>query len=570
MSAEDLERYETEIELQLYQEYRAVLAMFKYVVETERRFYLANEVKMEAKGEGESHLLRDQPRGRVGLGHVPAGPLRLLGPGGDVQGRQRRGAPGEGALAISVAARAGNPRVLSVTASRPRRRGRAAGGRVVHVPWLPGSGPQLALPGRRAGPGPAARLHRRVLRGQGPIERPVRRSGRGGHPGQAGQDPPAGGPLAPGAGWVVRPSTGIDPLRRGLVARWPVRGPGGRILTGRAAHERRPSQRPRRSQPTHPDTPDDPGASNGRDTPNDPGASNDPETAAGELAPASLVVSLGRPERRPGAPVNPPIVLSSTFHQDGTMVYGRDGNPTWEALEQAIGGLEGGSALVFASGMAAIAAVMECLPVPGRVVVAGDAYNGTRRFLTDVAGRGRLRFRTIDVADTAATLAACAELAGGPGRPSGPPAGFGSAGVLWLESPTNPLLAIADIGLLTEGAHQLGMDVVVDNTFCHPAAAAAARSGRRRGCAQRHQAARGTLRRGDGGGGDPTTGRGRCPHPAPFPSRGHCRAAGRPGWCSEASGRSSSPRSGPGERRRACGPARGSPAGRAGEVSGAP
>ncbi len=53
MSAEDLERYETEIELQLYQEYRAVLAMFKYVVETERRFYLANEVSMEAKGEGD-------------------------------------------------------------------------------------------------------------------------------------------------------------------------------------------------------------------------------------------------------------------------------------------------------------------------------------------------------------------------------------------------------------------------------------------------------------------------------------------------------------------------------------
>jgi hypothetical protein len=52
MSAEDLERYETEIELQLYQEYRAVLPMFRYVVETERRFYLSNEVEMDAKGEG--------------------------------------------------------------------------------------------------------------------------------------------------------------------------------------------------------------------------------------------------------------------------------------------------------------------------------------------------------------------------------------------------------------------------------------------------------------------------------------------------------------------------------------
>ncbi|MFP5376822.1 MAG: DUF2469 domain-containing protein [Acidimicrobiia bacterium] len=52
MSAEDLERYETEIELQLYQEYRAVLPMFRYVMETERRFYLANDVKMEARGDG--------------------------------------------------------------------------------------------------------------------------------------------------------------------------------------------------------------------------------------------------------------------------------------------------------------------------------------------------------------------------------------------------------------------------------------------------------------------------------------------------------------------------------------
>jgi cystathionine gamma-synthase len=186
------------------------------------------------------------------------------------------------------------------------------------------------------------------------------------------------------------------------------------------------------------------------------------------LAPASLVVSLGRPDRLPGAPVNPPVVLSSTFHQNGAMIYGRDGNPTWEALERAIGGLEGGEARVFGSGMAAIAALLECLPVPGRVVAPGDAYHGTRRFLTDVASRGRLRFRTTDVADTEATLGACAELVGGPGRPSGPPIGFGAGGVLWLESPTNPLLAIADIGALTRGAHDLGMDVVVDNTLCTP------------------------------------------------------------------------------------------------------
>ena len=75
--------------------------------------------------------------------------------------------------------------------------------------------------------------------------------------------------------------------------------------------------------------------------------------------------------------------------------------------------------------MAAVSAVMEMLPVPDRVVVAGDAYNGTRRFLGDVAGRGRLRFRTVDVADTAATLAACAEVVEAPGRPSGEAGGSG-------------------------------------------------------------------------------------------------------------------------------------------------
>ena len=165
--------------------------------------------------------------------------------------------------------------------------------------------------------------------------------------------------------------------------------------------------------------------------------------------------------------MNPPIVLSSTFHQGGDLTYGRDGNPTWDALEAAVGGLEGGTALAFASGLAAVAAVLEMLPVVGRVVVAGDAYNGTRRFLADVAGRGRLRFRTTDVADTAATLDACAELAEAPNRPARRE-GFGDGGLLWLESPTNPLLAVADLAALIDGAHSLGLDVAVDNTFATP------------------------------------------------------------------------------------------------------
>lgn len=180
------------------------------------------------------------------------------------------------------------------------------------------------------------------------------------------------------------------------------------------------------------------------------------------------MVRLGRPAAIPGSPVNPPVVMSSTFHQGGEPVYGRDGNPTWSALEEVVGALEGGSCLVFASGLAAVSAVLESLPVPGRVVVPGDAYNGTRRFLTDVAGRGRLRFRTVDVADTAACLEACSEFCQAPGRPSGGAGHFGAGGILWLESPTNPLLAVADLPALAAGAHDLGMDVVVDNTFASP------------------------------------------------------------------------------------------------------
>lgn len=179
------------------------------------------------------------------------------------------------------------------------------------------------------------------------------------------------------------------------------------------------------------------------------------------------VVHLGRPPREPGGPVNPSVVMSSTFHQGGDLVYGRDGNPSWSALEEAIGGLEGGTALAFASGLGAISAVIESLPVPGRVVVGGDAYNGTRRLLADVAGRGRLRFRTADLADTDATLNACAELCQGPARAASETP-LGSTGLLWLESPTNPLLAVADLAALIDGAHALGMDVAVDNTFASP------------------------------------------------------------------------------------------------------
>jgi cystathionine gamma-synthase len=179
------------------------------------------------------------------------------------------------------------------------------------------------------------------------------------------------------------------------------------------------------------------------------------------LNPATLAVHLGRPAPLPGAPVNASVELSATFRAGGVPTYGRDDNATWSAFEAVLGGLEGGTALAFGSGMGAIAAVLETVPVGGWVVVAGDAYNGTRRFLADAAERGRLAVRGADVSDTDATLAMCEEVASAPNRRE-------AGGLLWLESPTNPLLAIADLPALIDGAHRLGLTVAVDNTFASP------------------------------------------------------------------------------------------------------
>jgi len=164
------------------------------------------------------------------------------------------------------------------------------------------------------------------------------------------------------------------------------------------------------------------------------------------------VVTAGRGREGPGDPVNVPVPMTSIYRTGGSLDYGRDSNAVWEALEEVLGALEGGRALVFASGMAAIAAVIETLAVGATVVVAEDAYNGTRHFLNDLAGRGRLSMVTADVTDTTATLLACEK----------------GADLLWLESPTNPLMAVADLAALTEGAHRLGLAVVVDNTFATP------------------------------------------------------------------------------------------------------
>jgi cystathionine gamma-synthase len=165
------------------------------------------------------------------------------------------------------------------------------------------------------------------------------------------------------------------------------------------------------------------------------------------LDPSTVAVTAGRGRERPGDPVNVPVELSSTYRAGGPVIYGRDDNPVWAAFEETVGALEGGTAVSFASGMAAIAAVAS-LVEPGGVVVAPQvAYKGARTLFTELASAGRIELRLVDITDTAAVLRACA-----------------GAALLWAESPTNPELGVADLGAFA-GAAPL---VAVDNTFATP------------------------------------------------------------------------------------------------------
>jgi cystathionine gamma-synthase len=169
------------------------------------------------------------------------------------------------------------------------------------------------------------------------------------------------------------------------------------------------------------------------------------------LHPETRAIVAGRGAAQPGDPLAVPVHFASTYHAGGDVTYAREGNPSWSALEHAIGTLEGGTALVFASGMGAVSAVLSEVAVGAIVVAPHDAYTGVRVWLQDAEQHGRLELRLVDVADTAATAAAC-----------------DGAALLWLETPTNPLLAIADVPALTTAAHRAGATVVVDNTFATP------------------------------------------------------------------------------------------------------
>ena len=163
------------------------------------------------------------------------------------------------------------------------------------------------------------------------------------------------------------------------------------------------------------------------------------------------------PDPRTGA-VAPAIYATSTYKQDGIggfregYEYSRSANPTRTALEECFAALEGGSrAFAFASGLAGQDCVIRSLLRPGdHVVVPSDAYGGTYRYISKVAAPWGLEHDIAAVADVDAVRQAI--------RP-------GATKLVWLETPTNPLLGIADIAAIAEVTHAAGALLVVDNTF---------------------------------------------------------------------------------------------------------
>ena len=169
------------------------------------------------------------------------------------------------------------------------------------------------------------------------------------------------------------------------------------------------------------------------------------------LHPETIAVVAGRPARGPGAPLNSPVVPASTYHHGGDPVYGRDGNPGWAAFEEALGALEHGSCVAFASGLAASSAILEELKPGVRVVAQHAPYFGVAEQLRERASRGQIALTTLPEL-TPAALAATVS----------------GAALVWIESPTNPMLDVVDLHAVISIARTAGALSVVDNTFATP------------------------------------------------------------------------------------------------------
>ena len=165
----------------------------------------------------------------------------------------------------------------------------------------------------------------------------------------------------------------------------------------------------------------------------------------------TVVVQAGRPERAPTASMNGSITLSSTYIHPAPVGYGRDGNEGWAALENAIGELDGGIAISFASGLAAASAIAELIPAGGALVLPKAAYYGVKNIFDFLSKRGQVELRLVDGSNTDEVLK-----------------NIPGASMVWMESIANPTLVVSDIPTIAAAAKKYGAISVVDATFATP------------------------------------------------------------------------------------------------------
>ena len=166
---------------------------------------------------------------------------------------------------------------------------------------------------------------------------------------------------------------------------------------------------------------------------------------------ATWVIAGGR-TRSAGEPLNVAPEFASNYYLPSENLYSRShGTTTSRALEELVGGLEGGQALAFSSGMAAVSAVLHRLPVGAHLVVPSDPYHGVAGLADEGAAQGRWTVTRLDQSDTDAWTRAAL-----------------SADLLWLESPSNPLITVADLPTICAAPRKEGTIVAVDSTFATP------------------------------------------------------------------------------------------------------
>lgn len=170
-----------------------------------------------------------------------------------------------------------------------------------------------------------------------------------------------------------------------------------------------------------------------------------------EVEPETWAIVAGRPDPVPGATLNMPIVAASTYVLGGQRIYSRnEATEGWESFEAMLGGLEGGHAVAFSSGMAACAAVFAALPSGAHVLLGDDCYQGVAGIAEAGARAHQWHVERLPLTDQRWVQ------------------GAAEADLLWLESPSNPLLEVADLAAICAAPRGPRTRVVIDNTFATP------------------------------------------------------------------------------------------------------